>query len=300
MDKNKKIMKTGLILIGVTLLLNICTILFLRIKEPVFLHHYYEHKMYLQNENNLFYSVGLDGPIKLQYVTNITDDKQVIGITFKEAPDLYVNASEYQPAIFSPGMFYSSSDNNTLGTEIGTYSLRTVYLNINIPIDSVSDQLELSEAIILFSGGGQLEVNIGKLILYKDGLSSGNYLMEYSGSSSSSGKSDISFKLLNDIRIKTITFLDELKNYMNLEINNLEYTTVNDKEYKKDDTIYISNALNPQIIKDLSFIRFGIYPRLYYENSQGNTYYEPLFRVSNDNYNNPSFLDIIKYVKFNR
>lgn len=302
MDKNNKIMKIGLILIGVTLMLSICTILFLRVKKPVFLQHYYEHKIYLQNENDLFYSVGFDGPIKLQYITNISDDKHVIGISFKEAPDLYVNASEYPPTNFFPGMFYSSSNNNTLGTEIGTYSLRTVYLNIDIPIDSVSDQLELSEANILFSGGDQMEVNIGKLILYKNELSSENYLKQNSASSSSSGESNIFFKLLNDIRIKTIDsiFFDKLKDYMDLEINNQDFTLVNGKEYKKDDTLYISNTLNPEIREDFPFIRFGIYPRLYYENSQGNTYYEPLFYVSNDNFNNPSFFDIIKHVKFNQ
>jgi hypothetical protein len=304
MDKNNRIMKAGLILIGVTLILSVCTILFLKIKEPVFLKHYYEHKVYLQNEGDLFYSVGLDSPIKLQYITNISDDKSVIGIAFKEAPSLYVHASEYQPTNF--GMFYSSSNNNTLGINIGNYSLRTVYLTLDIPVDSMPDQLELSEATLLFSGQingrKEKEVNIGKLILYRDELSSRGYLKQNRASSSSTGESDKSFEILDNIKIKSIDspFLDKLKDYINLKINNKEYTAVNGKDYKRGDTLYVSNSLNPNVRENFPFIKFEIYPRLYYQNSQGNTYYEPLFHISNDNYNNPSFLDIIKYVKFNQ
>ncbi|WP_313127929.1 hypothetical protein [Anaerocolumna sp.] len=302
MDKNNKIMKAGLILIGVTLLLGVCTILFLRIKEPVFLKHYYEYKVYLQNEGDLFYSAGLGSSIKLQYITNISDDKSVISIAFKEAPSLYVHASEYQPDNFFTGIFHSSSNDNTLGVNIGTYSLRTVYLSLDIPIDVMPDQLELSEATILFNGGKQAEVNLGKLIFYKDELSSRDYLKQNRASSSSSGESDKSFELLDNIKIKSIDspFLDKLKNYLNLKINNKEYTAANGKDYKKGDTLYISNSLNPNIRENFPFIKFEIYPRLYYQNSQGNTYYEPLFHISNDNYNNPSFLDFIKYVKFNQ
>lgn len=300
MYKNNKIMKTGLILIGVTLLLCICTNLFLKIKKPVFLNHYYEYMMYLQNENNMYY--GLGRPVILQYMTNASDDKNVIGVSFKEAPYLYINASEYEPNNFFWGMLHSSSKDNTLGTRIGTYSLRNIYLTIDVPIESASDQLELSEAIIHFNNGEQMEVNIGKLILYKEELPLRDYFSLDRSSRSSTGESNISFKLLDDIRIKSIDspILDKLNNYMNLKVNSKEYTTVIDKEYKRGDTLLVSNTLNSEVRSDFPFTRFEISPKLYYQNSQGNTYYERLYIIENNIYDNPSFHDIIKYVKLNR
>lgn len=302
MNKNKRIINVGLILIGLTLLLSIFTTLFLRIKEPVFLNHYYEYNMYLQNENNLFYSVGSGRPIILQYITNASDDKNVIGVSFKEAPYLYINASEYESNNFYWSMSYSSSKDNILGTSIGTYSLRNIYLTIDVPIESASDQLELSEAIIYFNNGEQMEVNIGKLILYKEEPPLRDYFSLDRSSSSSTGESNISFKLLDDIRIKSIDspLLDKLNNYMNLKVNSNEYTTVIGKEYKRDDTLLISNTLNSKVRSDFPFTRFEISPKLYYQNSQGNTYYERLYIIENNYYDNPSFLDIIKHVKLNR
>lgn len=300
MDKNKKILKTGLILIGVTLLLSISTFFFLKIKRPVFLNHYYEYQMYLLNEDDLYYSVGHNIPIRLQYVTNVSDDRQVTGISFKEAPDLNVNASEYEPTNFFSGMFQTSSNNNTLGTNIGRYNLRNVYLSLYVPIDSVPDKLELSEAVIHFNNTEQLEVNIGKLILCKEEQPERDYLKRRYSSSSSNGESNSPYDLLDDITIKTIDspLLDKLNKYINLKVNNEEYTAANGKEYKKGETIFISYTLNPDVASD--FIRFGFDPKLYYQNSQGNTYYERLFIEENDFYSKPSFLDIIKYVKFNR
>jgi hypothetical protein len=109
MKKNNILLKTGIIFIGIVFAICLFSIYYFQLEEPVFLKHYYE----ISAAKNA--DTWESEPFSLQYITNITDKRKVIGIFFKEAPDLYFYASEDYHSIST---FTFNNQNGNIQDEI--------------------------------------------------------------------------------------------------------------------------------------------------------------------------------------
>lgn len=304
MEQNRKFLKIGLIIIGITLSFCLLIILYLRIDKPIFLKNYCEYPMYLQNEQDNFYKIGFGYPITLQYITNITDSREVYNVTFKDAPNLLVNASERQPFnYYSNYSVHYGTNNKRLGMGIGRYSLRSINLDIQIPLDVNQDEIELTEATLYFNNGEQMDVNIGKLILYnKHHYNIDNPYLDknYSSHNSSTGEDTSDFMVYNDITIFKVEspLLDELNDIINIKINDYDYTKASEIQIKQGDRLKITGSINYNSNIDLHFIKYNISPNVYYKDNKGNIHHEHIYDITSPYYSKPSLIDTIKFLKF--
>ena len=290
MELNKKIITAGLILTLLTLTASMFFIYYCRLKEPVFLQHYYENQLPVDDTPN-----G-ESAFVIYYLTNRSDKKEVTGITFKEAPEINFYATENQ----SGGMMvWSSNTIEQKGVVYGRYSLRSVY--VNMVYDSNVEKLDkslLSQAAFEFSDGTQMNADIGKIIFYKREPSD-RYLDSFSSSGSSDGTSSVRFNVKTDISLVKIDspFLSEADKLFHIRVDGINSKDINGIQYGIGSTLTVSGMLIPpeNSIGQLCF--FDIKPCIYLKTSEGNTYSE---RVYNFEYNtlnrNFTWLQIFKYL----
>ena len=161
MKNINKALKISIALIGLSLIITLLVLSKLKLDKPIFLKNYKEVELM---ENEEVYSIsGFD--IELKYIANIKDKRKVSSVTFKEAPELNFYASENN----SMGLMSSYDYSNDNIESHGRYGVHTVFLSLNSQkYDYEFDkELELSEATVTFDDGLTMEVDLGKVILYK-------------------------------------------------------------------------------------------------------------------------------------
>ena len=161
MSKNNKILKISLTLIMLSLIIVIMLIGKLRLEKPVFLINYCEIGTYEIGDK---YSLG-EERFKLKYISNVDDTRRVVRITFKEAPDIDFFATEYNRWSNVIG----SIDENSNVNKYGRYGIHTVNVTCHsFNYEDYSEELVLSEATVEFDDGLKMDVDLGKIVLYKE------------------------------------------------------------------------------------------------------------------------------------
>lgn len=295
MKKTNMLLKIGIILIGMVFAICLFSIYYFQLEEPVFLKHYYE----ISSAKNA--DTWESEPFSLKYITNITDKRKVIGIFFKEAPDLYFYASEDYRGM-STFTFNNQNGNISLGEKIGRYNLRTVYVNLkggdNVGNDIESlENLELSQATVQFDNGSTMEVDIGKIILYQINQSE-NFLESRSSTSSNDGSSSTNYSVKKDITLEKVDspLMQEVKNLIQLKIGEQDFSAIKGITYKKGNGLYVSSidGMSQDILSKLT--NYDIRPKLFYTDAEGNQYSERIYNIR-INQSTHSFLDVVKYLK---
>lgn len=278
-ELNKKILKLGLLLILLSLIFTIGFASVYRLKNPVFLKMFVEKYVYV-NEN----SASLDG-LELKYITNILDSRKVVGINFKEQPNIEIIVSPNPMGHENLSPFYNNSPNKQIGYIYGRYIVNTIYLNIN-NIDKKFNEIELNNAKISFDDGSTLDANLGRIILYRD-KNNHEDIEHISSSASSDGTSSSNKKLKKDIKLLNVEspLLEDLKDYFDLSIENIDYKDVSGVKYEKDTVLSIhSKFKTPKaIFEEYSF--YDINPKLYYEDIKGNKSYIRIYNINHTPYN---------------
>lgn len=285
MEKNKKILKIGLILIGIVLVINIGFAIFIKLDNPVFLKSYNENIAYLVPEEEAFNEIGY----QIYYITNVDDKRRVSDITFKEAPEIEVYAGENLGfhGLFNP-IFGGDSYNDEI---YGRYVLRQVYIRLDLNnLDKDFNSIELNNAKINFDNGDILEQDLGRLIIYNEKEKSNS--LEFLGAGSSSdGTSHVDIDIKEDITLVEMEspLLKDIEDIIEIKVgkNNghgIDYRKIEGIEYKKGDKLIIDSKLTMEKDNAKSFNYYNIVPLLYFKDKDGNLSRVQVFNLI-DHYN---------------
>lgn len=286
MESNGKRIKIGIILIGTTLILCLSANHYLSLEKPVFFQHYYEVPIPITTEQ-----IPKDAFL-LQYITNSNDSRQVTGITFQEAPELYLFVNEYPHS--SEFTFYSSNDNE-MGRRVGRYSIRSFYVTTSShAMDQLKDGLTLSNAVISFHNGDQLETKIGKIIYYKQS-NPASQIQHHGRSYGPDGITDSEYSLKKDMTISEIysPLYEEMKDNITIQFDGEEINL--EKRYKLGTKVIIKTS--PKFSGNVSekFKLWDIRPLISYRDKKGKSFKERLSQI-NSYYQNQNTMDVLKYL----
>jgi hypothetical protein len=289
MRNNKNILKGSIILIVISFVISLLVTYKIKLDKPVFLKNYKEVEI---RENNNIYSMGASS-IELKYISNREDKRVVNSIVFKETPELNFYASE-QP--YNGGMIFFSDNKTT--EDYGRYSVHTIYLNFN-PSEAeydLSKNIILEKATIIFSDGLTMDVDLGKIILYK-----GEFIeapLKFTGTNISSEGSSQSIFLVDDyIEVSNVyssLFIDT-KDLFDFNIDKSGYMDPLNTIYNKNEYLYFTSQFHSIEDIERKLYSYDIKPTIYFKDRSGKEYKERVYNISyNPNFN---FNDIYKYLR---
>jgi len=280
MELNRKILKFGLVLIALSLIFTVGFGLIYSLENPVFLKMYFEQYISSNEDSNVVDS------FQLKYITNISDSRKVRYIHFEEEPNIEVSVSHW-PISGGFSFFNNNNYNNQRGDIYGRYVLRTIYLKLDLNnIDRGLYEIELNNAKIGFDDGSTVDINLGRIIIYKDESKMGD-VYSTGGSSSSDGTSSSYLRTEKDIRLLDVKspLLDDLKDYFDLTIGNVDYREISGIEYKQGKSLdtYAKFKSPKGIVEKYTY--YDIKPKLYYEDKEGKISYVRIYNINYTPYN---------------
>ena len=295
MKNINKALKISIALIGLSLIITLLVLSKLKLDKPVFLKNYKEVEIM---ENEEVYSIsGFD--IELKYIANIKDKRKVSSVTFKEAPELNFYASENN----SMGLMSSYDYSNDNIDSYGRYGVHTVFLSLNSQkYDYEFDkELALSEATVTFDDGLTMEVDLGKVILYKYDMDKYDYdkkiLKWHSVQSSNDGISKVGFLVNDYIRISNVysPLFEDTKDLFDFNIDKLGSMDKKELIYNKNENLYFTSKFYNIDDIERKLYSYDIKPVIYFKDGSGNDHEQ---RINNLTYKPYfSFSDIYKYLK---
>lgn len=276
MELNKKILKFGLVLITLSLIFTAGFSLIYSLEKPVFLKMYVEE--YTSGDENLSVLENFE----IRYITNISDSRKVMEIEFEEEPDIEVTVSHWPKGGGMFSFFNNNNYNNQSRDIYGRYALNTIYIDMNLNnIDREFNETELNNAKVKFNDGSTLDINLGRIIIYKNERKN-DYIDSISSGSSSDGTSSFEGRVTKAIKLLEVKspLLEDLKDYFDLSIGDTDYRKVSGVKYEKDKSL----AINAKFIapKDIvsKYTFYDIKPKLYYEDIEGNISYTRIYNIN--------------------
>lgn len=278
MDLNKKILKLGLIFVGIVMIMSLGFALYIKIDNPVFLKSYIEESVSVDEE--YYYPVEL----QIRFITNVYDKRQIDYIEF-------LDKDNGSPSLLG-GRIYDRIES------FGLYNINTTNIEIvKNDIEKNFDWLELNKARVTYNDGEVMEVDLGKIILYERNYDS-DYLEGRSSSSSSDGTSTSIANLKEDIRLKKLEspLFEETKSLCHIKIDGKDYRDISGSLYKKGDSLRVDSIF--KIPDDIlsRYTHFELQPRLYFEDSQGKESYVNIYNIRYIPYHY-KFWEIFNYLK---
>jgi hypothetical protein len=253
MEIKKKWVYVGLLLLVLAWVGNIFYYNKHVLKETVFLKHYYD--------------LPASSRIELFYIQNINNKDEIINIEFPELGNGPVRFNES----------YKNSDHRY-------YNLKSVIINLNVNnTTEVPEELKdklITKAIVYFSRGKTLEVNLGKIYINRGIFYDRPSLTSLNSSSSSDGTGGTTFaadKNLKVIKVES-SFPELLDNGLEVYINNQALKSVKlPLELKAGETLNVSRAFNFDIRDVRSYFAYDFAVNILTEDSDGNKGYGSVF-----------------------
>ncbi|SEN49842.1 hypothetical protein SAMN04488134_101224 [Amphibacillus marinus] len=294
MDVNKRIFRIFLIIIGIVATGCMIFIQYVSLAEPIFFKQYADLSVNLDDDD---YQYGLsDELFSFNYFTNAEDKRVVSYVSFPEYPDLHIQPFEDDWGMF--GLDFETEQPDLIGQLYGRYSLREVLWQIvDLPEESLDNELILNEAIFYFSDGSEVKTDIGQIRLSRS--ASDSEIIEFlSGSSSSDGDSRSNFKVLKPINFSGFEahFLDQISQRVEMKINNQNIYDLEELQLEEGDTLTIVSQIKPAQTLQERYTRFNLSLKLIFTDEKDQEYYltwkeSPSFREDF------SFTDLYKYTK---
>lgn len=286
MEKNKRILKIGLVVISLSLIFSLAFAMITKLKNPVFLKVYSDSAYF--NEDGIYSDVELILP----YITDINDDRYITNIIFDEAPDL-----EILPSRDTFGIEFTYFYDNREYI-YGRYKTKTIYvkLDLNSTKQNIED-LELNNVKIIFDNGDILNIDIGRIRFFEYD-DEGEYFGGTSSGSSSDGTGYMRYEVLKDITLLNVEsdLLDSLSDTIELKIEDIDYRKIANKEYKKGSSINMNFMRNYKNDIMSQYTSYNISPKLKFQDEDGNILNSRI-REIRSNYYNFNFIDILRYLR---
>jgi hypothetical protein len=289
MGVNRKILVIGSMLIGAVLIFCIVFSSICYLKEPVFLYHYYE--MELPDNEKDYSNVN----IALYYITNISDTRQVVSISFDELPDTSFNVQNDNR---TPGFFITNSS-EIQGRIYGRYRLHTlyIYLNPNIKFDN-TNKIQLSNATISFNNGEKMHADLGKIILFND-IDPNLSMQGMSYNTSSDGWTRQNYTMYYTITLESMgsSLFEELQDIFEVTIDDKKPSEIAGQKYTRGSQMHITTEFKTpsEIIPFLSV--YDLKPKISYHFEDGRQFSTRFYSINyNPANNNITFTNLFWYL----
>lgn len=239
MEKNKTILRSGLFLLFFAFIFSIGAAFYLKLDIPVFFENYKEVNLYKRDDGRY-----QESDFMIQYLTNSSDTRIVTDIYFKEAPDLDFRADEFG---FRGGWsfpVFNAPQNQRPGKIYGRYSLRTIYIKFEQGVEKNLDGTQLENAIITFNNGDVMNSSIGKIVLSENKFDR-DYLSQERSGGSSDGTDSSTYLVKESIVLEKLDspFLENIKDNIEITIDEKDYRDISGIEYKAGDRFTIESKL---------------------------------------------------------
>ena len=284
MDKNNRLLRISIISIIISGLIALIAMNISTLDNPVFLLNNREIDT---SEREGIYSVD-ENSFYLKYISNLEDKRHVVGIKFKEASDTVFFVSENSER--NTAMFYDENNSNVVNC--GRYGIHTVYISApDFKYEEDKDEVILTEATVEFNDGSKLDIDLGKIILFKN-RNIPVAMKNNSMHSSSDGvirESKSTFQMDEDVIIEKIEspFMEEALNVFDFTITtigsneNEEVNYVEGTPIKKDSIISISSTYSSR--KDIleKYTIYDIKPEIFFINNYNDRYSARHYNMNN-------------------
>jgi hypothetical protein len=270
-ENNHKILKIGSIAIVLTICFSVLFGFYCKLDNPVFFKQYCEY--YLPMEDNNDYGESF----YFQYVTNVNDNREVVNISFNEAPELILYANENN----NFGGFAVNTDYKK-GQIYGRYSIRTVNAHVNkLQVDNIKKEYRVSKATVWFNNGENMEVDIGDIYFYTPEISN-EYLQSNMSSSSTSGESKTGYRVKEDITLESLSspLMQYVEELVDINIEDTDYRVASGIQIKKGGALNIKSVF--RVPKDIEsqFTFYNIKPVLNYKNKSGEMFSTRVYNIN--------------------
>ncbi len=288
---NKRILTAGLILTGISAVLCMFFLFYTRLGKPVFLYHYYEVGLPVNEMSHE------EGKFVLYYIADRWDNRKVTGISFKEAPEIRFQATEDKN---DNGWFGSYNIGIQQGENYGRYTLHSVYVSMTGGREDWNPEgKQLTQANFEFMDGTRLSADIGRIHFYKP-EDPETPLESYSGSASSDGTASVTFHIKSGISLIKIDspFMEEVDKLYEIKVDSYDGKNISGIRYGKGSSMTIYSIRKPVagVIEQMSF--YDLKPCIYFKSPDGKTGTERIYNL-NYNISNRWFsqLQIYKYLR---
>lgn len=282
---NISILKYGLISVVLCFIISLLVFMQFPLDEAVFLKHYYD----IEINNNTY--------MNIHYITSSIDTRRINEIKFPHMPDdfAYVNISYF---------------NN--GHEYGYYNIeKFAHYNYNVislefntkklyQEENKEETVILDKAVVIYNNGDEQEVDIGKIVLHKNSMSTESLTSTFV-SSTNDNTSTSEFISNDNLVINSISsYLDEdIKDIFKLRLDGKDINQINYPiKITPDDSLTFDSQFKFDS-QDLK--RYNVYEiqkRISLIDSEGN---QGIMRIHNLDYEPLDIFlrekDIIKYLK---
>ncbi len=273
MKLNQRIMQIGLGAMLLTLVLGIIYTMTTRLDNPVFLRYSMDVPV-MSRESAQGQAVFI-----LHYLTNISDERNIMGISFLEAEEFYFNTSETTPGFVANFAFFHEATNQDRGQKLGKYSLRTIFLQqTNYFREDWTGEKEVNTAIISFNDGTTLTADIGRIVLYSDPIHKS--VVYQDRSEVSNDYSSISdYRMLEDVRIEGISspLLNEEEDLFDLKFDEASFVNVKNMHYLKGHKVKVTSAILDSA--DAQYDIYDLKPKVNYQIEDGTRDYQRLDNI---------------------
>lgn len=197
MNFNKKHIVGGIVLLLLLWTANIVYYKSHGLKDPIFIKHYYDVKK------------GMNS-FRLHYIDNINSEDRVVGIVFPEIGEQQIYCSQFSQNI-----------------DRRYYELKILTVNIfNGDANKIPEEYKnkvITKARIILSKGKIMDVDIGKIYLYRDEIEN-RHLQGNRVSSSNDNTGSAYYVATKDSIVKGIgsKFYEEVKDILKITINEKE------------------------------------------------------------------------------
>ncbi|MBU3188962.1 hypothetical protein K9O30_07775 [Clostridium bowmanii] len=266
MNFNKKYIILGLAILVLCWTLNIAYYQNKVIKEPLFINHYYD----IPKGMNSF---------DIYYIKDLSSQREITSVIF--------------PELGTQSMNFTDTDVNS---DKRYYMLKNIRIDILNGSDSdIPEEYKnkvITKAIIEFSDGKTMNVNLGKIYLFSDELLARAFKF-YSASSSSDNTGSSNLIADKDLKVTGIDgrFNEEVKDILEIKVNNKLLSEVKFPLYlKKGEILYINYGFNfnENLIKQNNAYSFPL--NVLTEDLSGNLGSTPCF--FNMHMQSPKYFDI--------
>lgn len=272
------------------MVINAGIIITYRLKEPVFMEMYIHEPVYVEEGEAIIEYISLI------YITDVSDDRRVIDVKFKDHPNIHTSIARNNSSFFSTFNFNTVEEDQ--GETYGRYTLHDVMIDIVIDqYEEAEETIELKDAWITFDDGSTRQVDIGSILLYRASKRNDDIDINYS-SSSSDGTKIMGGKVTRGIKLLGVDMptVPEGNEIFTIKVGDKIYTDISGIHYYEHQPIeIIVETKEPQnIVNKYTF--YDIRPELSYEKEDGSIASE---RILNVRYKNRDFniIDVFKYLK---
>ncbi len=285
MDKNRTILKTGLIMITVVMLISTLIASGLEVKRPVFLLQY--------RETNFVEDPDYNDVFALRYITDLSDHSRISAISFPEASDVSFAVTDNVRRGDLLHMWTQEAEKEI----IGRYSIQTVHVEFSSK-EVQRDEILLTKAEVSFDDGRTETFDLGRMYFYREKHQENSSFNVSSSSSSSTGHSSTTMEIRSDIEVLDVEspLLDETDDFIAVKLNGLDFREISELPIKKGTRLNVESFVSSPEDIISRYSTYDLRPKMTYRDTDNQIRETRIYNIFHQK-QYFSLTDMLRYLK---